>query len=182
MIGGARSHSRSSHSDGSKGDVDDVLMLHDSVDGIGGGNGDGGGAFGSYGGGEGRGGLPSMPEGDDEDDDSQRHHHHLHLHQQHHQQEGMEVDLGMNMGMMGMDTMSEDSGAMNFNGMDNNKATAENLRGRPRVVRRPSNDAISADKITNAGVRGVLKEEIGDDDVLGVVGGFGIGIGTARGM
>ena len=157
------------------------------VDGIAGGDGgDGEGGFGSYGGGEGRGRLPSMPEGDDEDnedDHSQHHHHHHHHqqqqqhqqhHQQHHQREDMEVDMSMS-----METISEGG---RFNGMDNNNgnAIAENLRGRTRVVRRLSSGGLAAaDKN-----KGALKEEIeDDDDVLGVVGGFGFGIGrTARGM
>ena len=87
----------------------------------------------------------------------------------------MEVDINMN-----MDTMN----GGHFNGMDSN-AIAENLRGRTRVVRCLSSGGLAAgDKNTNTGVGGALKEEIGDDDdVLGVVGGFGIGIGrTAREM
>ena len=76
------SHSRSTPSDGGK--EEDSMMLHDGVDGIGV---EGGGVieFGNYGGGgDGRGGLPSMPEGDDEDVDygdspqhHSRHHHRI---------------------------------------------------------------------------------------------------------
>ena len=55
----------------------------------------------SYGGGDGRGGLPSMPEGDNEDVDydhsqhyNQHHQQHPQHHQYHHQQEDMVVDMG----------------------------------------------------------------------------------------
>ena len=60
---------------------------------------------------------------------------------------------------------------------DSNHAV-EILRG--RTVRRP-NDAVTDENTRGGG----LKEEMGDDDddVLGVVGGFGIGVGRiARGM
>jgi hypothetical protein len=192
--GGTRtaSHSRSTPSDESR--EEDSMMLHDSVDGIG----VGGGSvieFGNYGaggGGDGRGGLPSMPEGDDEDvdyDDSPHlPHHHQQHHQQHpqhhphhHQQEDMVVDnlgMGMNMEMMG----AMNGGTMHFNGMDNNNnnASPEDLRGRPRVARHLDSDgAAAADKNTTGGA---LKEE-DDDDIVNVVGGFGIANGrTAHGM
>ena len=123
-----------------------------------------------------------MPEGDDEDvdyDPSQHHHHHHQHpqhHQYHHQQEDMVVDnlgMGMNMEMMGgMNAMN--GGAMHFNEVDNNSATPEDLRGRPRVVRHPDSDG---DK-TTTGSGGALKEEDDDD----IVGGFGIGSGRTRGM
>jgi hypothetical protein len=59
------SHSRSSPSD--TGREEDSMILYDGVDGIGVGGGGGGVIeFGNYAGGDGRGGLPSMPEGDDE--------------------------------------------------------------------------------------------------------------------
>jgi len=88
--------------------------------------------------------------------------------------------------MRGMNTMN--GGPMHFNGVDNNNnATPEDLRGRPRVVRHPDGDGATAaaavDKnTTRAG--GALKEEDDDDiaDVV-VVGGFGIGNGrSTRGM
>jgi len=73
------------------------------------------------------------------------------------------------------------NGGGHFNGMDSSNsnnpvAGAENLRGR---TRRP-NDAVTDENTQGGG----LKEEMGDeDDVLGVVGGFGIGVGRiARGM
>ena len=137
-------------------------------------------------------------EGDDENVDydhsqQQQQHHHQHQqhqqqhpqqhHQYHHQQEDMVVDnlgMGMNMEMIGnMNTMN--GGAMHFSGVDNNNnnnnnnATAEDLRGRPRVVRHPDSDGENP----NTGAGGVLKEEEED----GVVDGFGIGNGrTTRGM
>jgi hypothetical protein len=122
-------------------------------------------------------------EGDDEnvDYDHSQHHQHQQLqhpqhHQYHHQQEDMVVDnlgMGMNMEMMGsMNTMN--GGTLHFSGVDNNNATAEDLRGRPRVVRHPDSDGDDT-----PAVGGTLKEE--DDD--GVVDGFGIGNGrTTRGM
>ena len=168
------------------------MVLHDGVDGIGVGSG-GVMEFGSYG--DGRGGLPSMPEGDDEDVDYNHPQHHQHQqqphphqhpqhHQYHHQQEDMVVDnlgMGMNMEMMGgMNTMN--GGTMHFNGTNNNHATAEDLRGRSRLVRHPDSDGATAaaDKNTTE-VGGALKEE-DNDDIVGVVGGFGIGNGRTRGM
>lgn len=92
--GGTRtaSHSRSSPSDGGR--EEDSMILHDGVDGIGVGSG-GVIEFGNYGGGDGRGGLPSMPEGDDEnvDYDHSQHHHHQHQHQQHPQQHHQDTEM-----------------------------------------------------------------------------------------
>lgn len=144
-------------------------------------------------------------EGDvDENVDYDHHHHHHQHHQQHqqqhhpyhHQQEDMVVDnlgMGMNMEMIGsMNAMN--GGPMHFSGVDNNNTnnntntnssgsnnnvTAEDLRGRPRVVRHPDSDG---ENVTGGGggVGGVLKEE--EDDGV-VVDGFGIGGGrTTRGM
>ena len=146
---------------------------------------------------------------DENVDYDHHHHHHQHhqQHQQqqhhpyHHQQEDMVVDnlgMGMNMEMIGsMNAMN--GGPMHFSGVDNNNpnnnntnnntntnssgsnnnVTAEDLRGRPRVVRHPDSDG---ENVTGGGggVGGVLKEE--EDDGV-VVDGFGIGGGrTTRGM
>ena len=139
-----------------------------------------------------------MPEGDDENldyDDSPQHQHHHQQHQHHqqhpqhhqhhHQQDDMVVDnlgMGMNMEIMGgMNTMNGNGGSMHFNGMDNgnnnNNASPEDLRGRPRVVRHPDSDGDNNKNST--GAVGALKEE-DDDDIVSVVGGFGGG--TTHGM
>ena len=95
-------------------------------------------------------------------------------HHQYHQQEDMVVDMGMNMEMIGgMNTMN--GGTLHFNGVDNNNASPEDLRGRPRAVRHPDSDSDNT-----AGAVEALKEEEDDD---GVVDGFGVGNGrTNHGM
>ena len=175
-IGGVGTTSTPSSSDGGKEDVDDVLMLHDGVDGIGS---NGVIEFGSYAGGEGRaGGLPSMPEGDDEvdDDDSlQQQHHHHHQHHQHPHQHDVEVD------MMGMNMMGGAGEGVHFDGMDcssSTAATAESLRGRTRVRGPATTTITAADKNTMGG--GVLKEEEDVDDAVVLVGGGGGGFGMGR--
>lgn len=89
----------------------------------------------------------------------------------------VEVDMSINMGMMGMNTTMNGGGG-HFNGMDNNHAAAPDnlLRGRARDMRRPND--VGTDESLHLRIGGALKEEMGDDDDdVHVVGGFGIGVG-----